>query len=55
VQWIDKRLQRFKNNLPDADFIAICQKVARHQATKKFGKVPSFQEWSTKTTGGKSD
>jgi hypothetical protein len=47
VQWIDKKLQRIKTSLSDADFIAICQKVAAHQV-EKLG-IPSFKKWATKT------
>jgi Probable Zinc-ribbon domain len=52
VQWIDKKIQHVKTKLPDEEFITLCEKVAKFQATKKYGKVPSFTEW-TKTTGGK--
>lgn len=48
VQWIDKKLQHVKTKLSDAEFIAICQKVAAHQI-EKLG-IPSFKKWTkTKT------
>ena len=47
VQWIDKKLQHIKRNLPDTEFIAICQKVSAYQL-EKLG-IPSFKKWA-KTT-----
>ena len=47
VQWIDKKLQMVKTKLSDAEFIAICQKVANYQI-EKLG-IPSFKKWVTKT------
>lgn len=46
VQWIDKKLQHVKTKLSDAEFIAICQKVAAYQL-EKLG-IPSFKQWATK-------
>jgi hypothetical protein len=46
VQWIDKKLQHVKTKLSDAEFIAICQKVAAYQV-EKLG-IPSFKQWATK-------
>jgi Probable Zinc-ribbon domain len=52
VQWIDKKLQRFKNNLPQEDFITICHEVSAYQNSKLWnGKPPSFQEWTKKSAG----
>jgi hypothetical protein len=47
VQWIDKKLQLIKRNLPDPEFIAICQKVSAYQI-EKLG-IPSFKKWKSKT------
>jgi ribosome assembly protein YihI (activator of Der GTPase) len=47
VQWIDKKLQHIKRNLTDAEFIAICKKVAAYQI-EKLG-IPSFKQWAKKT------
>lgn len=32
VQWIHKTLNKMKQDIPDADFIALCKKVAAHRA-----------------------
>jgi hypothetical protein len=48
LQWIDKKLQHVKTRFTDAEFIAICQKVAAYQV-EKLG-IPSFKQWATKKT-----
>lgn len=49
VQWVHKELQHMKRNLPDKEFIRICEEVAAHQKKqKKLAGVlpPSFKEWT---------
>jgi len=46
VQWIDKKLQHMKRNMVDADFIEVCEKVARYQKKKGIKlPIPSFKEY----------
>lgn len=50
VRWIDKRLQHMKRNLPNSEFINLCEEVASYQSKKKLAvfAIPSFNEWQKK-------
>jgi hypothetical protein len=47
VHWLHKTIQSVKRNLPEHEFIRICEDVAIHQSKKRLGSiVPSFKQWT---------